>query len=136
MDELDLNLQGVVIRLGDDVIGRDNRTEMGRGRMDIQKHECCRNNGYSNYFCTHGMHLLIESKIVIAGTSLLPRTRAVFASLQTKKAMKAGSSFQKKRPSWPVYFELCPCRHRAAYFFNNAAASTTIIGHAFYQAFQ
>jgi len=39
----------------------------------------------------------------MAGTSLLPRTRTVFASLQTKKAMKAGSSFQKKRPSWPVF---------------------------------
>jgi hypothetical protein len=72
------------------------------------------------------MHLLIEPKMVMAGTSLLPRTWTVFASLQTKKAMKAGSSIQKKRPSWPVCFGLCACRLRAAYFLSNAAASAAI----------
>ncbi len=106
MDELDLNIQEVVILLGDDVIGWDNGAEMSRGRMGSQEHESRRDNGYCNDFSPHDMHvhLLFESKqkIVTAGTSLLSMNRIVF-DFPDKKAMKASSSFQKKRPSWPVF---------------------------------
>jgi hypothetical protein len=43
MDEFDLNIQGFVIILGDDVIRRDNGAEMGQGRMGCQNHKCRRN---------------------------------------------------------------------------------------------
>jgi hypothetical protein len=34
--------------------------------------------------------------------------RIVLEKPQTKKAMKANSSFQKKRPSWPVFLVTFP----------------------------
>jgi hypothetical protein len=40
--------------------------------------------------------------------------------------MKAGSSFQKKRPSWPVCFNYVPAAAGRHIFFNNAAASAAI----------